>query len=173
MSIGPRCLPAWLAISLLLGLLGSPSAWAAATCWVSSTPLSFGSYDRMDILPNDSQATVTLSCQEDAFVGLGEVVNYTISLDTGASASFSPRTMQNGPHNLNYNLYTDPTRLLIWGDGTGGTNTVQGSLAVPLCIIIVGCAIVTAEPSVYGRIPTAQNVAAGSYSDTITVTVSY
>lgn len=61
---------------------------------------------------------------------------------------------------LSYNLYIDPTRLLVWGDGSGLTTTVT-NLAL------------SADHTVYGRIPAQQNVTAGSYADLIVVTVTF
>ncbi|MBB3047521.1 spore coat protein U-like protein [Litorivivens lipolytica] len=72
--------------------------------------------------------------------------------------------MSSGANSLNYNLYTDPTYLTVWGDGNGGTATVPGAIGVLLLPI---------DHVVYGRIPAGQNSAAGNYSDTISVTVTY
>lgn len=47
-----------------------------------------------------------------------------------------------------------------WGDGSPGTATVNGSGT-------------THTFTVYGRIPARQNAVVGSYSDTITVTITF
>jgi spore coat protein U-like protein len=70
--------------------------------------------------------------------------------------------MTSGTHVLTYNLYLDPTHLTIWGDGSSGTGTVSGT----------GTGANVGTP-VYGRIPPGQNASVGSYSDVITVTVTY
>jgi spore coat protein U-like protein len=75
---------------------------------------------------------------------------YTVDLNGGNS------------HSLNYQLYTTNGYASIFGDGTGGTITVSGS----------GNGSAQSIP-VYGQIATAQYVPAGSYSDTISVTVNY
>ncbi len=129
---------------------------AASQCSVSASSVAYGSYDPLAALPVDSVGTVTVSCA----LSLG----YNIALSTGGAGSFSPRKLSNGPDTLNYNLYTDPTYLTIWGDGSGGTATVSGA---------IGLLLLPINHTVYGRIPGGQNAAAGSYSDTITVTVTY
>jgi spore coat protein U-like protein len=68
----------------------------------------------------------------------------------------------NGGYILDYNLYTDPNRMVVWGDGISGV-TVSGSGTGS-----------TVDHPVYGRIPGGQTGAyIGSYSDTITVTLSF
>jgi len=69
--------------------------------------------------------------------------------------------MASGTNVLNYQLYSDSARSTIWGN-TVGTDTVTGSGT--------GLAL---DHTVYGSIPAAQVVPAGSYQDTITVTISY
>jgi spore coat protein U-like protein len=66
--------------------------------------------------------------------------------------------MVSGPDSLGYNLYTDAARTQVWGDFFNG-GTIQ-----------VAPAGTPARLDVYGRIPAGQNVATGSYTDSITVT---
>ena len=73
---------------------------------------------------------------------------------------------------MSYNIYTDPTRLIIWGDDTGGSSSRNGSVLVPGCLLLICADNTTTEP-VYGRIPAQQIVPVGSYSDQILVTITY
>ncbi len=144
-----------LRVALCLGLFG----WAlpaAASCSVSATNLAFGDYDSLGGLPVDSVGSVTVSC----ILSLG----YNIELSQGGAGSFDPRTLISGANTLDYNLFTDATYLTIWGDGSASTAVVSGS---------VGLLLLPVVHTVYGRIPGGQNVAAGSYADTITVTVVF
>ncbi len=69
--------------------------------------------------------------------------------------------MAKGADRLNYNLYTNSSHTIVWGDGTGVTVTVSGNAA-------------TASHTVYGRIAGSQNAARlGAYTDSITVTVTF
>ena len=125
-------------------------AWGA--CTVSAVGVVFGSYNTFGTAPVDSTGTVTVACDITS-------LTYTIGLSTG-NGTYATR-MMNGPSaTLSYNLYLDPTRLIVWGDGSAGTSLVAG--------VNPGL-----THTVYGRIPALQNVAPGSYSDTIVVTVSF
>jgi spore coat protein U-like protein len=69
--------------------------------------------------------------------------------------------MKNGSALLNYGLFTNSGHTTNWGD-TSATNWVSGT----------GNGAV--QPiTVYGQIPATQYVAPGSYTDTITVSVTY
>ena len=63
---------------------------------------------------------------------------------------------------LNYGLYADASFTTVWGDGGGATATVSGT------------GNGAAQPTtVYGRIPAGQYVPATTYTDQITVEVTY
>ncbi|MDB5580994.1 MAG: spore Coat Protein domain protein [Bradyrhizobium sp.] len=123
----------------------------AATCSISPQGPSFGSYDTLSPSAVESVGNISVAC--DA------TTSFTIALDTGIG-SFAQRTMAGNAVPLRYNLYVDATRLIVWGDGSGSTGTVSSTAT-------------GGNFAVYGRIPAGQNVTAGSYSDTIVVTISY
>ncbi|MGM0517702.1 MAG: Csu type fimbrial protein [Pseudomonadota bacterium] len=134
------------------------TATVADTCDITATDLAFGAYD-----PNagalDGTSTITATCTSGT--------SYDIGLDTGnngAEATTTTRAMDDGaatPSYLDYELYSDSGRTTVWGD-TVGTDTVNQTSA--------GGA---EDHTVYGQIPTGQFVPAGSYSDTINVTITY
>jgi spore coat protein U-like protein len=143
-------------------------AWAgraegAPHCAVSTTSVSFGSYDVFSTTATDSTGTLSYRCT-------GNTPLLQITLTTGSSATFNPRTLsngrngRNGPDPLTYNLYTDAARTSIWGDGTGSTSSYR-QFAPPNGK--------TVTVTVYGRIPAAQDVSAGSYADTITAIINF
>lgn len=125
---------------------------AAATCGLSVQGVSFGSYDFQSSQNLDSVGHITVTCDVSA--------PFTVALNAGLTGTFTSRTMQSGSHLLSYNLYTDTAHVSVWGDGTGGSTTVSGS----------GTSV---GYSVYGSAPARQNPYAGSYSDTVTVTLSF
>lgn len=122
-----------------------------AACTVSATSVAFNPYNVFDTLSQDITGTVTIRCRPTAA--------YSLSLSKG-SGTFASRTLINGPYALGYNLYIDATRSTVWGDGSSGTSTVSGNDK-------------DFTHTVYGRIPARQNVHAGSYTDTIVVTITY
>lgn len=145
-----------LAVTLaVLGLLMAPGL-ALAACTISASGVSFGSYNVFSSTPLDASGSVTYQCAPLA-------INVQIHLSRGGATSFSPRQMRQGSATLNYNLYLDVARTIVWGDGTGGTQ-VYSALAAVLIDIVV---------PIYGRVPAGQNVEPGSYSDTITATILF
>ena len=137
------------ALALLSLLLAAPAA--AATCDVTPQTVAFGSYDPLDPADLDGVGNVSVRCDS--------AVPFTLSLDPGGG-SYADRRMSGPAGSLHYNLYTDASRAIVWGDGSAGTNTVSGS----------GPA---AEIPIYGRMPSRQNAGAGAYADTIVVTITY
>ena len=129
-------------------------ASVAANCTISSTAtLDFGAYDPVTanaVSPKDGTAAMTVACTK-GFVP-------TIGIPPAG------RTMTGGGDTLNYELYQNPGRSTVWGDGTGGT-----TLFTPPSAPGKGGTAYT----IYGRIPGGQDVGVASYSGTILVTVNF
>jgi spore coat protein U-like protein len=129
------------------------SSTVTATCSVSAGNLAFGSYTGAQV---DATSTITVTCTNGS--------PYKIGLDagTGSGATVSTRKMTSGGNTLNYSLYSDAGRTTNWGNTVGvdtlDTGTGSGSAQ---------------NVTVYGRIPASQLSPAGSYSDTITVTITF
>ena len=133
------------------------TATVNSACTVSATNLAFGVYDP-SAAANDKTSTITVTCTL--------ATGYDIGLNAGvaAGATVTTRQMKESvlPDQINYSLFSDASRTVNWGN-TVGTDTVH-----------VASALGTPEVhTVYGRISTGQYVTAGSYADTITVTVTY
>lgn len=104
----------------------------------------------------DMNSTLTLKCTDGT--------PYNVALSQGAhGSSITDRRMKNsaGAQTLAYQLYRDSSRSQVWGQTTG-TDTVAGTGTGADQTI-----------NIYGRVPAQTVAAAGSYSDTITVTVTY
>ncbi len=133
----------------------SVSVTLAATCTINSaSALNFGN---QGILATnvDQTSTVQVTCTN--------TTPYNIGLDAGAGAgaSVATRKLTSGGATVNYSLYSDSGRATVWGN-TVGTDTVTGT------------GNGTGQNyTVYGRIPTQTTPAPGTYTDTITVTVTY
>ncbi len=133
-------------------------------CSVSATALAFGTYDPFSSSSIDSAGNIEVTC---GAIILGATISYEISLSTGSSGTYINRTLENGSSSIAYNLYTDAGRSQVWGDQTGGTNIVSDGYLLNLLYNR------SEDYPVYGRIPGSQNVPAGSYTDTILVTVIF
>lgn len=148
----------WLLLALLLCCVWSAAAMAQGAsrdCTLTLAPLSFGNYDPLETtVPVDRATTMNVDCRRNTFV--------QIFYSTGSSGSFAQRTMRQGTSQLTYNIYFEPARVSILGDGTGGSFFLQGT---------VGRAGV--DITLYGRIPPGQDPAVGLHSDSIMVTVTF
>lgn len=145
--------PARRGLTCLLGAMGMlvMAPLQAASCSLSVQPLAFGNYDFQSANDLEGVGHVIVTCDVSS--------SFTIALSPG-SGTFAARTMQSGTHQLNYNLYTDATQTMVWGDGSGGSTVVGGS----------GTQV---DNTVYGKAPAGQNPYIGIYSDAITVTLSF
>lgn len=151
-------------------VLASPAFAATATntmpvsvdvinsCTVAATPMAFGAPTAIGGANIDTTSTITLACTNGA--------TYDVALDNGLNSASGQRYMSNGaatPTKIPYNVYKDAARSQAWGSTTG-TNTAAGTAGVSGLVSLVA----------YGRIPaSATSVGAGSYTDTVTVTVTF
>ena len=129
------------------------STSVAATCTVSTTPLSFGSYTG---LLSQATASGTFTCTNTTPYNVG------LSAGNSSGATVTSRKMT-GPAGalLAYSLFSDTGRTVNWGN-TVSTDTVA--------MVATGLGQTL---TVYGQIPAGQFFAPGAYTDTITVTVTY
>ena len=124
-----------------------------SSCTIAVSNLTFGNYSVAALNVNTS---VNITCTNST--------PYQVGLDAGSGtgATVSQRKLNSGTSNtLNYSLYQDPAKTIVWGT-TAGTNTVSGTgTGYPQSI------------TVYGNIPANQVAAYGAYSDTIVATVYF
>jgi spore coat protein U-like protein len=142
-------------------LLAPGVACAARSCTITSTSITFSTYDSLSATALASTGTLGFSCTS----GVASAINFTVSLATGSSGSYATRTLKSGVNILDYNLYTTVSHTTIWGDATAGTATVTGSYSANNAPPV--------DVTVYALIPARQNVIAGSYTDSITATVTF
>jgi spore coat protein U-like protein len=147
---------------------GSPPANAATTtntfaatisiqssCQVVSTNmLDFGVTTAL-VANHDAQTNFAVQCTN--------ATAFHVGLDAGSSAggSVATRLMTSGGGAVGYQLYSNAARTTNWGN-TVGTDTVSGAGS--------GSAL---NLTVYGRVAPQSTPAPGTYSDTVTVTVTY
>jgi spore coat protein U-like protein len=120
----------------------------------SAATLNFGS---TGVLTAAVTGTSTLQVQ------CTNATPYNIGLDagTGTGATVAVRKMTGGTSTITYSLYQDSGHTKVWGR-TVGTNTVAGT----------GNGAKQSY-TVYGRVPAQTTPAPATYTDTITVTVTY
>lgn len=159
----PKTKLALVSITACIGMNLATLAYAQ-TCTAAATGISFGVYSSLSATPTDTSGTVTVSCR----ALLSIAVAYTITLSAGSSGDVSRRAMAGStPPQLIYQIYTDPTRTQIWGDGTGNAPGVADGYLLQVAIPVVR------QYVTFARIPPRQLVTPGALSDTITVVITY
>jgi|SRR3974390_482326 len=156
-ALGTACLLMFTSASLALTATGNFTAQItiATSCTVNSaSKLDFGSQGLLNANV-DQTSTIQVQCTN--------TTPYNIALDAGlgTGATIANRLMTSGGNVVNYTLYRDSARSLVWGN-TPLTDTVSGA----------GTGA-TQSYTVYGRVPSQTTPAPGTYNDTITITVNY
>lgn len=126
---------------------------AAACVFGNITSVNFGNYIGV---VNNAAGGIEVNCTN------GTTYNISLGPGTFAGATVTTRRMTGTPSgNLAYALYRDAARTLNWGQ-TIGTDTVAGT----------GSAAI--QPyTVYGQIVAGLTPVAGSYNDTVLITITY
>ena len=120
----------------------------------SASTLNFGNAGVL-VANVDNTSTLQVQCTNTTPYNIG------LNAGTGSGATVAVRKMTGGSSTINYSLYSDSGRTTVWGN-TVGTNTVAGT----------GNGA-SQSYTVYGRVPAQTTPAAATYTDTITVTVTY
>jgi spore coat protein U-like protein len=128
-----------------------------ANCnFTSSNTMDFLSYDTIAAGALGGTVGVTVRCTKGASVSIG--------IDTGAHAGAvvgSTRAMANGANSLGYDFYQNATYTTLWTTSGLGLYSYVAADNSPATVTI------------YGRVPAGQDVPAGTYQDTVQVTVNY
>jgi spore coat protein U-like protein len=133
------------------------SATVTNNCTISTAAVAFGSYDPVVAHAStnlDGTGTLTVACTKGA--------TSTIGLNLGSNASGATRRMSDGATSyLSYELYQDAGRTTVWDGGAGLYNPGAAPSKT------------ARNFTVYGRVPSNQDVSAGSYNDTVVATVNF
>jgi spore coat protein U-like protein len=159
-GVGLTCL---VALGLWTALAAAPArAGGGASCALSATPLVFGQYVPYRSLPADFTATITLICTSSGNAPVPILGSLSLS---GAGAP-SDRELTDGPARLRYQLFLDPSRTTLWGEGGSGARPISGT---------VGPAAPFREAlTVYGRLLARQSDATvGAYTGQIVAILTY
>ena len=127
------------------------TATVSANCSVSAAPMNFGTAGVL--LGNaDASSTISVHCTNG--------VPWQVGLGNGNHASGNTRRMAGAGGFVAYELYRDGARTQRWGSAAGTTVLGTGT---------GGAQSLTA----YGRVAAQATPAAGTYTDTIVVSVTY
>lgn len=140
------------------------SATVANFCTVAAANVAFGTVNAGDAAAHTS-SSITLTCNKGATVS-------SVALDNGANAAGAVKQMASGAERLQYRIDvpTGATFQSCPAAGAGpewnATNTI---VATPLFASSGGAK----QISICASIPAGQYPAAGAYSDTVAVNVTY
>jgi spore coat protein U-like protein len=126
-----------------------------ANCQVVSTnTLNFGTHG---VLAANTDATATFAVQ------CTNTTAYNVGLDAGTTAggTVTTRLMTSGSATVSYKMFSDSNHTINWGN-TVSSDTVSGTGNGSSQTL-----------TVYGRVPAQSTPAAATYTDTVTVTVTY
>jgi len=131
--------------------LAVPARARAASCSFSSSGIAFGVYDPMSATAVQGTGSIDYHCSAGTWA--------IITINGGSANNVNARRMVSGSERLAYNVFKYANYSSVWGDNwaTGLSTTLSKRSSV----------------SVYGSIPPRQNVAAGNYTDTLTVTIVF
>jgi spore coat protein U-like protein len=141
----------WLGLLTPMLLLVCGARGAAAACSVSVPTINFGTYTGTLVTPGATSMTVTC----------GFLTSYTVALNAGVGVGATTTTRKmTGPGSteLNYQMFQNSSRTTNWGNttdtvsgtGTGSAQTLQ----------------------IFPQLAAGQIIQPGTYTDTITVTVT-
>lgn len=138
------------------------SASVTNRCVISAANISLGEYlaaDTHATSPLDGTGSVNVACTKNASatIGLSQGGNSA----TGSTDAAPLRQMAAGAERLRYDFFTDSGRSATWG------NTVATSKGY------TASSVSSSNITIYARVPAGQDVAAGSFSDTVTATITF
>lgn len=131
------------------------SITVAASCSVVSAPaINFGTVSVI-VINIDQTTTLTVNCSATTTYDIG------LSTGGGSGATYAARKMSNGGNAVIYSLYRDALRTQVWGE-TAGVDTLADTGT-------------GADQSftVYARVPLQIVPPPGTYTDTVTITITY
>ncbi len=133
------------------------TASVAAVCIIGNATLAFGAYNPTGGAVLNGTTTTTLTCT------LGTPYNIGMSAGAGTGATTTLRIMTSGTNTLGYKLFQNAGLTTNWGN-TVGTDTLSGTSST---------SSLTNTITIYGQIPASEAAAVGSYTDTVTMTVTF
>lgn len=133
---------------------------ARAECFVETKAIVFPQYDVYSVKALEAEGAISYKCTSDQ---VGITTTFRITIEPSPDGTFVHRMMRGGEALL-YDLFIDPARTMIWGNGSKGTLAYVGAC----------CAVGKyTTAGIYARIPPGQDVSAGRYSDTLLVTFEF
>ena len=124
-------------------------------CLITTTnALDFGNAGVL-VSEIDEATTFQIQCTNTVPYGIG------LSAGTGVGATTLMRRMTSGSATVNYQMFSDPSRTVNWGNDFGVDTVSHIGNGSPQTFIVYGRVVPQATPE------------AGTYTDTVQITVEY
>lgn len=133
-------------------------------CVISTVNIAFGNYDPTSATGVTAQGAVNTRCTQGDIVSVALSQGANPSVGT-STAAVPARQMISGASLLPYHIYIASSGSTEWGTGTVGINEPAPQASVSNAVPLVF--------TTYGAILAGVNVPAGSYTDTVTATVTF
>lgn len=155
----------------LLALLGGGAA--AQTCTAtSSITIDFGTVNNLSGGDRDVDQTISIHCTATLALTVRACLGIPAG-SGGAGANLTPRYLASGGNLLQYNIYSDASHTVVWGNLSLLLNQV-GFVDIPLVSTGVLSAAGDGTLTLRGRLPAGQGTAAiGTYQSTATMSLAY
>ncbi len=126
-------------------------------CSIATGAVNFpGAYTSGQLAALDATGTVIVNCDPGRKVSIK--LGQGLYPAPGSTDNSPRRRMANGANRINYNLYEDAARTVVWDNRNNAVRTTR---------------VYPYTATIYGRIPGSQTVNPGYYSDTVVGTVNY
>ncbi|MFK0164125.1 spore coat U domain-containing protein [Rhizobium sp. NPDC090279] len=160
-------------LALLLALL-LPSLCAAQSCNFTATNMNFGAVDILSGTPVNSTSTISVSCS-GGLLDLGKrlLICPDIGAGSGGASSAAARQMLNGTSSLNYQLYSDTGRSVVWGSSSWSYPSRSPAYALTMSLLNGSLIGATGSLTVYGAaLGTPSTAVPGSYTSSFASTAT-
>lgn len=138
------------------------TATVIKSCVVSTTPIAFGNYDPTSATALTATGSVSAKCTKGSVVGVA--LDQGANKASGSTAAVPARQMSDGSGDLlPYDIYTTSGGSTEWGNTTAQMPAKQTSASAGTALVF----------TTYGSLPAGADVPSGSYSDTVTATVTF
>ena len=158
------------AAGLVLGAITTAAPASAQLCSFNISAPHFANADLLAGAPIDTFGGLTISCSGVA----NQVVQVCANFDAGsggAATDGSARYLIQASNQINYNMFQDSARSVVWGSTLGG----MGATSPPNILVGLNASGTgNANASIYARLFGQQSTApVGLYSSGITATIRY
>lgn len=139
-----------------------------ASCTINTSPVSFGSYSPASTQPTYVSGAVTVACVK----GTVPVISLSAGLNPGANVGERAMKLATGSDLLTYFLYK-PASVIANAACTNTETDPWGAIGTERFEPGMVSGIAASTYNICGKIPAGQDVATGSYQDTVTATVDF